>query len=474
VHSILRTQLLGRAQTTSVPYSTRSVAIETFVERSTVTSGTGAHADLLLTTHCSSAAEASSGRPVIFAFNGGPGAASGFLDTGFLGPWRIDLPDELRPPQHPPFGLVLNPDSPLDVADVVLIDPPGTGLHHVSATESGAEFLGLRADASAVLAAIVSWCERHERTNSPRYLLGESYGVIRAVAVLGSATGGPTSGGALVGFGFNGAILLGTSAHSGRMLTSELAYTLDISAMAATAHHHGVVAAGTSLAEHVERARDFEQQKLPRLLHLGFRLEGNELWEAAAELSSLIGVSTEVLAARRLRIDLATFSTSVLAATGRRVGIYDGRYTAALHTTGGDPVADDAAMGRYSAAFSWAMRTRLQELGVEGAADYRLVDFADVNGRWDWGSGPGVLKVPDSVTELAVVMERDPALRLLFATGYYDLATTLGAADYTAAHAAPPGRMTVRLYESGHMAYIGDAPRRRLADDVRAFISDAH
>lgn len=412
-------------------------------------------------------------RPVIFVFNGGPGAASAFLEFGLFGPERIDLPDPLDPPTHPPFALVSGADSPLDVADVVLIDPPGTGLHRL---EEAAErsFLGTTADAHTMLAVIAAWCSRHGRSNSPRYLAGESYGTTRIASMLSLSMGGPTHGGVLRGLGFSGVLLLGSSLDLGRRGHGDIAIVNAFSAMAATAWYHGAVSRDVALDEHIACAGRYARTHLLGLLYAGFASSHAEISTAAETMSGFLGVRPEAISAQRLRIDPMTFSRLVLADRGLRVGIYDSRFTAPLHGDPHDPVADDAAMGRYSAAFAWAGSSRMRSSGLDAHGDYRLVDFSQVNGRWDWGAGPGVPLFGDAIADLARALSRSSSLRVFFGTGCFDLATPLGAAEYAASHLTDDAtRVSTHVYESGHMPYLGDAPRRRLARDIRAFVTGA-
>lgn len=473
MYTVSSAKSLSKPQNTSIAIGSFQVEVETLVEQTVVRAPSGSTADIVTTTHRRTNGTDPVSRPVIFAFNGGPGAASAFTDFGFLGPLRIDLPDPVHPSMHPPFALVENGDSPLDEADVVLIDPPGTGLSRISTGGNAEDFFGVRQDAEAVLATIIGWCARHGRENSPRYLLGESYGVMRAIAILTISVGGPTEGGTLTGFGFNGAMLFGTSAHTARQLVGDLTYILDMPSMAATAWYHGAIDRGSvELATHVHAALEFARTELPILLHRGARLSTTVLEKAATEMSALTGLPADFIVQRQLRVDLSAFAESLLAPNNRRVGMYDSRYTSALHLSRKDPVADDPAMGRYSNVFAHAARSRFRELGLEQVNDYRLVDFTNLNSHWDWGSGPGILTLPDFTSDLGVVMERDQSLRLMFATGYFDLATPLGAAEYVAEHAtADPERTRVEHYASGHMPYLGDEPRQKLAQDVRSFVT---
>jgi len=183
----------------------------------------------------------------------------------------------------------------------------------------------------------------------------------------------------------------------------------------------------------------------------------------------------EVVLENRLRVSTSTFASELLANQGQQVGAYDSRFVLPLAASGGDPVADDPAMAQYVPAFVAAVNMHLRdELGVTLEETYLPIEFHKVNGQWDYGNGPGVPSRSDHAEDLAVAMRRNPKLQLFIGTGYYDLVTTVGSAEYTAAHAGfPAERVILRNYASGHMPYLGDESRRQLAADLRRFIKNA-
>ncbi|MFF2843626.1 hypothetical protein [Paenarthrobacter sp. NPDC057981] len=440
------------------------------VSSSTVTDPDDSKATFVTTSHCLEGSGLRDDRPVIFAFNGGPGAAAGFLDIGFLGPYRLEFPDGMRPGTHPPFKIGPAAETILETADVVLIDPPGTGLARLQPGTEPKAYYGSIPDAAATLAVIMDWCCHNGRENSPRYLLGESYGSVRAVEVLGRALGGPTEGGWLPGMSFNGAILVGSVLDLARTMHGDLGYVQRTTAYAASAWYHGIVGGGTPLKDHVAKARAFANQELVVAMHEGLRLGGARRRSIANRLSEVIGLPTALLVQNNLRITAEKFSEELL--PSGRVGPFDARYTAARHSTGVDVVADDAGMGQFSAAFAYASRARLRDLKVAKASDYKLIDFTSVGTPWDWGSGPGIVAPPDHVSRLATALDRDPGLRVLFANGYFDLVTPLGSAEYVADQVdADGGRVNVIPFAAGHMPYVGDDARRALTESVRAFLA---
>ena len=415
-------------------------------------------------------------RPVIFAFNGGPGSASVWLHMGFLGPKRPDYGTqagdaESRPPTAPPFVLVDNPESPLDVADVVLIDPPGTGYARVFGEANAERVFGVREDADAVARFIGDWLRHHGREGSPRYLMGESYGTVRAAELARLLAGGPTGSGRMDGITLNGVMLLGQSMDGSRR-GPELASATGLPSWAATAWYHRAVPQDVALEAHVARARTFAEGPYLQALFAGSRLPADTRAAVATELEALTGIDAARWIALDLRMDAATFGREVLGDAGLQVGAYDARFTLPLAASGGDPVADDPAMGQYVPLYLATLQTHLRDaLGVQTARAYNGIEFRHINARF-WKGQPPLQE--NHALSLAIAMRRNPALRVLVATGHYDLVTTVGAADQAVALSGmDPARVVMRTYASGHMPYIGVDSRAALAADVRAFVTGA-
>ncbi len=158
-------------------------------------------------------------RPVMFVFNGGPGSSSLWLHVGAVGPERIVLDQEINPSNTPPFGLANNPYSPLDVADLVFIDPIGTGFSQAIGSGENQDFYGVDEDANSIAQFIELWLSRHHRWTAPKYLMGESYGSIRATVLTRALLGGPLYTGVMRGITLHGVILLGTIIGPSRAAT---------------------------------------------------------------------------------------------------------------------------------------------------------------------------------------------------------------------------------------------------------------
>ena len=412
-------------------------------------------------------------RPVIFAFNGGPGSASIWLHMGYLGPMRVDYgstasDDEVRPSTAAPFAMVANPESPLDVADIVLIDPPGTGYARVHGAGNTGKVFGVQQDAQAVVQFIGNWLRQHNRSNSPKYLMGESYGTVRAAEVARLLAGGPFATGRMDGITLNGVMLLG-QAMDGTRRSPENSALNGLLTYAATAWHHGKVPRTQTLGQHVQRAREFGASRYITALFAGSRLSTQERQAIADELSSLIGIPSKRLLELSMRMDTGTFGKELLLQEGLQVGAYDARFTLPLSASGNDPVADDPAMGQYVPLYVGAMQKHLREnLGVTTDRAYNPIEFTRINFEFQ-RAAPSV--TPNYAASLATAMRRNPQLRVLVGTGYFDLTTTLGAAEQAVALSGmDASRVTMIEYASGHMPYIGKQSRAQLAKDVRAFV----
>jgi carboxypeptidase C (cathepsin A) len=455
----------------------RRVSYEALVEETVVPNGRGVPSAIVSSfAYVERRAKSDPTRPVLFAFNGGPGSASLWMHLGFLGPRRVDFPDPVNPPTVAPFALADNPHAPLDVADVVMIDPPLTGFSRMLPGARPEDFLGIGSDARAIADFIRQWLTRHGRWNSPKYVIGESYGTVRAIALAGALAGGvfPPNG-SLGAVNLNGIAILGPAFGVGgaRMEGNDRGSLTDLPSMVATAwYHRRLGARDQSLEAAIEAAREFAREDYLEALNAGYLLEPAERDRVAARLAALTGLPASAWAAANLRLPMSAFQAQLLGTEGRTVGAYDSRYVLQTRPAGNDPVVDDPAMGQYTPGFVGAMNHYLAaELGVRTSARYVPIAWTDVNFKWDYGAGPGVPQPRNDATELAIAMRRNPALRVFVGVGYYDLVTTLGAAEYALAHSPMAReRLVLKGYPSGHMPYLGEDSAAVLAADLRSFL----
>jgi carboxypeptidase C (cathepsin A) len=448
----------------------RAVVEESFIENP----GGQKTASIVTTSYFREAVKNAAERPVIFVFNGGPGSAGLWLQMGLMSPRRVDFADDVNPPTVPPYQLTDNAESPLDVADIVIFDPPGTGFSRVLPAGKTEEFYGTQQDAKVTLHFIQGWIRRHNRFNSPRYLVGESYGTIRAAVVAKLMAGGPFGSGSMDAITLNGVVLLGQAMNMGGD-SGDISFANILPSLAATAWFHGKVDQNAAtLEQHVGKARQFAANEYIQALYAGSRLDATRKQQLAETLAGLTGLSAGMIVSNDLRISTTSFANALLADSGQQVGKYDSRYVLPLSSSGNDPVADDPAMGQYVPGFVAALNLHMRgDLGVEIEEDYLPIEFHKVNGRWDYGRGPGIHVPTNHAEDLAVAMRRNPQLRLFVGTGYYDLVTTVGAAEYTVSHTDfPAARVVMKNYASGHMPYLGEEARKQIAADLRRFVTE--
>src|SRR5215469_10255387 len=121
-------------------------------------------------------------RPVSFLYNGGPGSATMWLHMGAFGPRRVyTVNGAFTPPA--PYKLVDNGETLLDKTDLVFIDAMGTGYSHAVCKAQEKDFFGIDEDLDAFGQFIVTYLSRNDRWNSPKFLIGESYGTFRSAAL---------------------------------------------------------------------------------------------------------------------------------------------------------------------------------------------------------------------------------------------------------------------------------------------------
>lgn len=410
-------------------------------------------------------------RPVTFSFNGGPGSSSVWLHMGAFGPRRVVLPDEPRRPA-PPFELVDNPHSILDVTDLVFVDPVTTGYSRAVEGEDDAQFHGVEEDVRWVAEFIRLWTTRNERWDSPKFLAGESYGTTRAAALadhLESRHGWYPSGVILVS-----SILAFQTARFDP--GNDLPYPLFLPTYTATAWFHGKLepTLQADLRRTLDEVEEFALGDYTTALAQGDRLDGATRASVETRLARYTGLSREYVRSTNLRPVIHRFTKELRRAERTTVGRLDSRYTGRDSDAAGEHYDYDpsyaAIRGVYTASLNHYLRA---ELGYEYDVPYEIL-----SGRvrpWNWSRGGN--SYVDVAHQLASAMSRNPHLQVYVANGYYDLATPYFATEYTFAHMglAPELRDNVRMayFEAGHMMYVHEPSLAALGADLVAFVRDA-
>lgn len=404
-------------------------------------------------------------RPLIFSFNGGPGSPSLWLHLGALGPYRAKMESDGNMPK-PPFELVENPSTWLEFADIVLIDPIGTGFSRAKNEETAKKFWSVKGDIESCGEFIRLFLTRKNRWTSALYLAGESYGTTRASGLSGYLIER--------GITFNGLILVSSimNFQTARFNKgNDLPYSLFLPTYTAIAHYHGVIKSDlqTILAE----SRKFAIGEYWTALAQGSNLSQSERSKIKSKLSQLTGLSEDYCERCDLRPEIWKFCKELLRHENRTVGRLDGRFKGIDDTTKNvdeGPEHDPSMtllMGPYVSLYNHYAR---EYCGYETDLEYHV--FRGITKPWEWGSaGDGH---PDTSDALRKAMTRNPYMKVFIASGYYDLATPFFATEYTVSHLGLDQSLAKNIefyeYEAGHMMYIHEGSLEKLAREVKAFV----
>jgi carboxypeptidase C (cathepsin A) len=408
-------------------------------------------------------------RPITFCFNGGPGSSSVWLHLGAFGPRTVQLPDSGEAPA-PPYSLVDNPYTLLDMTDLVFIDPVSTGYSRAAPGVDPKRFHGFQEDIQSVGDFIRLYATRYGRWKSPKFVAGESYGTTRAAGLAGYLQ--DREGMYLNGIAFVSSVLnhLTIRFDDG----NELPYAFFLPTYAATAWYHKKLPQdlqSANLSDVVAEARRFAETEYTVALMAGEKLSDSGKREVGRKLARYTGLSEEFVRRANLRIEIQRFCKELLRDQGSTVGRYDSRFKGADIDAAGDRPEYDpsyvAVQGVFTATLNQYLRS---ELHFETDQTYEIL-----TGKvqpWDYGMARNRYVNVGPTLRSAMTKNRD--LRAFFANGYYDLATPFTATEYSTAHLGlePPLRrhVTMGYYEAGHMMYVHKPSHEKLRNDLVRFI----
>ncbi|MHA1910866.1 MAG: S10 family peptidase [Candidatus Kariarchaeaceae archaeon] len=405
-------------------------------------------------------------RPLLISFNGGPGSSSVWLHLGMLGPQRVLVEDENEQLLPPPFSLVKNDYSILNKADLVFIDPVGTGYSRAVPGEKADQFYEVKEDVKSVAEFIRIFITRYNRWTSAKYIIGESYGTTRAAALSSFLQES-------YGLFMNG-IFLVSSILDFKTRQGDFESLLYLPSLSATAWYHKKLAEDLQgdLEATMDEVRNFCYTDYASALLKGDSLEGEEYELIASQLARFTGLSTDFIKRINLRLDLR-FCKELLRDERRTVGRLDGRFKGIDKDAAGSNFEFDpsylAIQGPYTATFNDYVR---RELNFETDIVYEIL--SNLYTKWSYKSPSyaGDLNVAESLRK---AMSQNNFMKVHVANGYFDLATPFFATEYTFTHLeldeSLRKNITMSYYDAGHMMYSKESCLAKLRDELVKFIS---
>jgi len=397
-------------------------------------------------------------RPLTFAFNGGPGAASVYLHLGVAGPKIAAFANR----DGANAQLADNPDTWLPFTDLVFVDPIGTGWSRTAKADEAKNYFGVRPDAQVLAKFISLYVANNNRLPSPKYILGESYGGFRAVKIARTLQND------------QGIVLSGIVALS-PLLDGALQFGANRYALGAAIQFPSLAAA------ELERRNAFTPEALAAA----------ERFALSEYLTTLAGPAPQGEAATRFYGKVAQMTGLPVDIVARNRGFIRDAYVKHLRENSkevvspydvaismpdpfpesGDPHHDDPVLNGFTRALGGLFVAYARnELGFETPMTYEQLSGANRN--WDWhGESQGRASVTNDMREMLAL---NPGFKMLVVHGSADLVTPYGASKYVIDHLPPlggPNRVQLKVYRGGHMFYFDPASRKAFTDEARTFYS---
>lgn len=411
-------------------------------------------------------------RPIIFAYNGGPGSASFWLHMGIMGPRRVVTP-EIGPQAPPPYPIEDNQYTLLDRADIVMIDPVGTGFSRPAGDTPGTDFWGLDEDAESLTQFIRRFLSEYGRWNSPRYLLGESYGTTRSAVLARSLQ--------RANIDLNGIVLVSAVLDFNTILFPEgaiLPYILNVPSFAATAWYLDALPGPkpVELEPFLKEVEEWAVTDYASTLLKAGAVDDATRSRVMRQMHMYTGLSEDFLDKANLRVSAPEFEKELLRDQGLVVGRLDARFTGPtgdlLSSTPSHDPQSSAISSAYTSAFNSYIRN---ELGYDGDREYTPSGRAR---PWNWDRGQsvgfGLPGIPNVAPDLATAIRRNPRLEVLLISGLFDLATPYFAAVWTMDNMGLPPDLRDNIqradFRAGHMMYVEQSLLTQWKETLDAFI----
>jgi len=413
-------------------------------------------------------------RPVTFAYNGGPGSSSIFLHLGILGPRRV-----VQPGGPAPYKLEDNNYSILDVSDIVMIDPIGTGLSRPTGKAKNSDFWGVDQDIKSISLFIKAFVNDFEKWNSPKFLLGESYGTFRSAGIADYLQEN-------LGISLNGIVLVSNVLDLRTLLFNhgdDISFIVNLPSYAATSWYHNKLPnKPADIYAFLQEVRVYTFGEYATALMKGDQLSVQEREKELNKLVSYTGLSKDYLDKANLRVNQPQFCQELLRDSSLSVGRFDSRFKGITQNLLSEFAFNDPQYSEINPAFvSTFMNYYTTELKVSKDKIYNPDTGGYPDFKWDWKHqrSNGLLidaAMPNTATDLLNAMSNNPGLKVLVLNGIYDLATPFAGTEYTFDHMGLnkkiKGNIIYKYYESGHMMYIHNESAAKFKKDVAEFISD--
>ncbi len=398
-------------------------------------------------------------RPLLISFNGGPGSASVWMHVAYTGPRVLLIDAEGYPVQ--PYGVKENPNSVLDVADIVYVNPVNTGYSRVLDEKAPREtFFGVNADIKYLAEWLNTFVTRKNRWQSPKYLIGESYGTTRVSGLALELQNAQW-------MYLNGVILvsptgLGIKRDGPVEAANRLPY------FAAAAWYHKVLPADLQqkdLTVVLEEAEQYTINELIPVIAMGGFADPQKKKDAAAKMARYSGLSESFILQNNLDVSTRAYWKELLRSKGYTIGRLDSRYLGIDKMDAGENPDYSAELTSWLHSFTPAINYYLRE-HLKFKTDIKYNMFGPVH-PWDNSND-------NTGDNLRQAMAQNPYLNVMFQSGYYDGATTYFNSKYSMWNLDPSGKLKDRLswkgYRSGHMMYLRNEDLIKSNDDVREFI----
>jgi len=398
-------------------------------------------------------------RPLVISFNGGPGTASVWMHLGYTSPRKLKIDDEGYPIQ--PYGFEENPNSIIDAADIVYIDPVNTGFSRIlDKSVPTSKFFGVNADVKYLADWINTFVGRNKRWASPKFLIGESYGTTRVSGLSLELQNRHW-------MYLNGVILVSPT-DLGIKREGPTSAALRVPYMAATAWYHKKLAAdlqSKDLTAYLPEVEAFTVNELMPAIAQGGVLNADKKKEVIKKLARYIGIGETEVARYSMTIPFDYFWKELLRDKGKTVGRLDSRYIGIDKLDAGDNPDYNAELTSWEHSFTPAINMYLRdELGYKTDLNYYIF-----GPTFPWDNTNN-----HSGDDLRQAMMQNPYLHLLVQSGYYDGACDYFNAKYNMWHMDPAGKVQDRMfwegYRSGHMMYLRKEDLATSNDHLRAFI----